>query len=168
MFKRIKLRIQDMRTISKLISGAGEEARASGEKAPGAEHFLLSALNLPDGSAERVFYQMGIDADTFRDGVAQQYDEAFNQINIDDGTLVSEIEQVEVKWMFQSSKPSGEAVMEQLHTLRKSDTSKPLMGAHVVAVVASMNHGVAARAFRSIGIDSGSLVQAVNDELASL
>ncbi len=34
-FKRLRFRLQDMRTISKLISGADEQARLMGEEKPG-------------------------------------------------------------------------------------------------------------------------------------
>ncbi len=48
MFNRIRLRMADLRTVSKLISGADKEANLSGEEKAGAEHFVLSALKLPE------------------------------------------------------------------------------------------------------------------------
>ena len=55
MFKRVKLRLKDIRTIGQLIKGEDKIANIMGEEKPSAEHFLLSALKLPDGSAQRVF-----------------------------------------------------------------------------------------------------------------
>lgn len=39
----------------------------------------------------------------------------------------------------------------------------PLLGAHVVAVVAGMAHGVAARALRAMGIDHAALRSAAQE-----
>ncbi|MGZ8476106.1 MAG: Clp protease N-terminal domain-containing protein, partial [Candidatus Limnocylindria bacterium] len=47
-----------MRTIKKLLTDAEVEARAMGEAEPGAEHLLLAALDLPDGSARRAFERL--------------------------------------------------------------------------------------------------------------
>lgn len=168
MFKRFTLRIGDMKTISRLIAGADEQARISGEEEPGAEHFLLSALELPDGSAKRVFDRVGINADMFSQAVTTQYEEALQSIGVDMSSVNAEPEPLETERVFHSSKPSGEAVMKKLHKLKKTDKDRPLLGAHVVAVVATMKHGVAARALRSLGVEIASLQQAVDDELVSV
>ena len=44
-------KVRDMRTIKTLLSGAEAEAQRARESLPGAEHLLLSAVALPDGSA---------------------------------------------------------------------------------------------------------------------
>jgi hypothetical protein len=54
--------------------------------------------------------------------------------------------------MFHNSKPSGQAVMKELYALKKKDKDRPLLGAHVVGVVASMEHGVAARAIFGVRV----------------
>ena len=114
MFKRIRLRIQDMKTISKLISGADKQANARGEEEPGAEDYLLSALNLPEGSARRVFERVGIDSNKFNYAIGKQYSEALKSIGIDAELTDSEAEPVETERMFHNSKPSGQAVMKEL------------------------------------------------------
>ena len=43
----------------------------------------------------------------------------------------------------------------------------PLLGAHVVKVVAQMEHGVAARALKAMGIDQHLILSAVKEELNS-
>ncbi len=80
MFKRFRLRLRDMRTISKLISGADEQAHMMGEEKPGAEHYLLSALKLPDATAQRVFERMGTDPEKFKLAIKEQYSEALRNI----------------------------------------------------------------------------------------
>ncbi|MGH6647625.1 hypothetical protein [Aquabacterium sp.] len=44
---RLKQRVRDMGTIKSLCLGAEEHAQQDGQDKPGAEHFLLSALDLP-------------------------------------------------------------------------------------------------------------------------
>lgn len=165
MSKRIRLRIQDMKTIGKLISGADEQAHTLGEEEPGAEHYLLSALNLPEGSARRVFERVGIAPNKFNDAIGKQYREALKSIGIDAELIDFEAEPVETGRMFHNSKPSGQTVMKELYALKKKDKDTPLLGAHVVGVVASMEFGVAARALRAMGVDQAGIAKAVNDEL---
>ncbi len=152
--KRLRLRFQDMRTISKLISGADEQALLTGEHEPGAEHFLLSALELPDGTARRVFGRMGADPEQFRLAIKEQYSEALSSIGIDGGKVMEEEpEPVTSNRVLHNSKPSGQAVMKKLYALKKQDRDRPLLGVHIVDVVAHMEHGVAPRALRAMGIE---------------
>ncbi len=167
MFKRIRLRIQDMKTISKLISGADEQARIRGEEKPGAEHFLLSALNMPEGSARRVFERVGADPDKFHEAIGKQYSDALKSVGIDVKSIDNEPEPVEIETIFHNAQPSGQAVMKKLYALKKKDKDRPLLGAHVVGVVASMEHGVAARALRAMEVDQAGIARAVNTELES-
>ncbi len=58
--------LRDMRTISQLLGDAERIAREMGEEEPSAEHLLISAIRLRDGSAARVLGRFGIDADVAR------------------------------------------------------------------------------------------------------
>ena len=49
MLQRIRQRFADMHTIKILAEAAERHAGAAGEREPGPEHFLLAALDLPDG-----------------------------------------------------------------------------------------------------------------------
>ena len=64
--------VRDARTIKQLLEGAEAEATRAGEPQPGAEHLLLAALDLPDGSARRAFAAAGADPDALRDAIAAQ------------------------------------------------------------------------------------------------
>ena len=67
--------LDDMRTIKQLLTDAERIAREMGEEEPGAEHLLLSAIGLPDGSAARVLGSLGMDADGIRTALrAEQAD----------------------------------------------------------------------------------------------
>lgn len=167
-FKRLRLRLRDMRTISKLISGADEQAHMMGEEEPGAEHYLLSALKLPDGTAQHVFERIGADPDKFKLAIKEQYSDALSSIGIDGVKVMEEEpEPVTSNRVLHNSKPSGQAVMKELYALKKHDKDRPLLGAHIVDVVAHMEHGVAARALKAMGIEKEVIFSAVNKELDS-
>jgi len=168
MFKRLRLRIRDMKTISRLISEADKQAHKNGEDEPGAEHFLLSALLLSDGTARRVFERVGANPEQFQIAIKKQYSDALDAIGVDAAIVVEEPEPVTSNRMFHNSKPSGQAVMKSLYELKSHDKDTPLLGAHVIDVVAKMKHGVAARSFKAMGIDRESILAAVKDELDSL
>lgn len=53
MFAKVKQRLQDMGTVKRLCEGAEGAARRAGQELPGAEHYVLSALELDEGSARR-------------------------------------------------------------------------------------------------------------------
>lgn len=167
MFKRLKLRLQDIRTVGRLISGADEQAHMSGEEQPGAEHFLLSALELPDGSAQRVFERVGADAGQFRAAIKKQYSDALSAIGVDAKIMAGEVEPVTSNRVLHSSKPSGRAMMKELYALKSHDRDRPLLGAQVVGVVAGMQQGVAARSLKAMGLDRDAVLSAVREELDS-
>ncbi len=63
--------IEDIRTMDRLFSRTEWEAAALGDTAPGPEHLVAAALDLPEGSARRVFEQLGADPDGFRTSLAE-------------------------------------------------------------------------------------------------
>jgi hypothetical protein len=58
MFEAIRQRFRDIRNINSLCMQAQKLANADGQKEPGAEHFVLSSLALPDGT-ETIFANRG-------------------------------------------------------------------------------------------------------------
>lgn len=169
MFKRIRLRFQDMKTITKLISGADEQANLSGEDKPGAEHFILSAFYLKEGSAQRVFEKIGTDPNKFREAIKEQYSDALSSVGINPAAIETAPEPIEPEEkIFLSSQPSGQALMKSLYALKQEDKDRPLLGVHVLGVAAKMEHGVAARAFRTMGVNQEQLTTAVKEELNSI
>jgi len=82
MLQRIRQRLNDMRTLHRLCTRAEHHARARGQPQPGAEHFLLAAIELPDGSARRAFARVGADPDALPAAIEQQYRDALAQIGI--------------------------------------------------------------------------------------
>lgn len=169
MWRRLKIFLDDMRTIKSLSLAAEAYARRSGESQPGAEHFLLAAIDLPDGSARRAFEKLGANPDALAAAISAQYDAALRSVGLDPGVARLKAGNTAIVGdppkLFHA-KPSGQFLMKTLIDLRKAQKTTPLVGAHVLQVVASMNEGVAARSLRTMGIDQAALLDAAASEAA--
>jgi len=159
MFSRIKARFNDIGTIGTLCTGAERHALQDQQREPGAEHFLLAALDLPDGTARRAFEAAGADPVALKHAIARQYGDALAAIGLDVGSSsAAGTEQLAARPGAFNASASGQEVMQALAASRGQHG--PLLGAHVVAIVAGMPHGVAARALRAMGVDLAQLKSA--------
>ncbi len=163
MFRRLKQRLQDMRTIARLCSEADQAALREGSRAPGAEHFLLAALALPDGSARRAFARISASPDGLVAAIAAQYGDALRSVGAGGLQLDAPVALGELPRLHQAQ-ASGQSVLRRLAVERKTGAARPLVGADVVAVIAAMQHGVAARALRALGADTQALAEAARAE----
>jgi ATP-dependent Clp protease ATP-binding subunit ClpA len=157
----LRQRIGDMGVIGALCRRAEDHARRDGQTEPGAEHFLLAAVDLPDGTARRAFERVGADPAGLTSAIAAQYAGALSSLGLD---LDDSPEVPGAAQRLYSAAPSGREVMQLLAAGRRHDDPPPLVGAHVVAVVAAMQHGVAARTLRAMGVDREALRRAAMDE----
>ncbi len=162
----LKQKIHDMKTISRLCQGAEKHANINGEEKPGAEHFMLSALDLPDGTARRVFKRLNIDPNGINQAIKQQHIDALNEIGIDHRSINIDLNTPEVaksNSKLYDAQPSAQVLMQELHK-RNKNRNTPLIGANVLEIIASMENGIAARTLRAMGIDSGTLKKAIESE----
>jgi ATP-dependent Clp protease ATP-binding subunit ClpA len=170
MFEQLRQRVRDMRTVSALCQGAERHANAEGQHEPGAEHFLLAALELPDGTARRAFERVHSDPSRLRQAIKQQYEQAlhhlgFNTTGLDEGD--DDAASIPTTTGLYRAAPSGQAIVQALQALRGRDPHKPLLGAHVVELVADMERGVAARSLQGMGIERGLLRAAARAEVVA-
>lgn len=168
MFKRIRQRLKDMRVMTVLCQAAERHAHAGGHKEPGAEHFVLAALELPDGTARRAFERIEVDPGGFRNAIAEQYQEALRNAGIDLPLHLTTDDDTTPRAPgagLYEAQPSGKALVQQLVAQRKSDLDVPLLGAHVVIAAIAARHGVAVRALRVMGIDFQRLADAAAAEV---
>jgi len=170
MFRRLKQRFADMRTVSALCSTAEQHANADGQQEPGAEHFVLAALDLPDGTARRAFERLHADPARFREAIARQYDQALHSIGIASQYLdcVNSCAPAlpRSKGLYKA-KPSGQALFQRLTAQQKADPRNPLLGAHVIAAATGDPHGVVARALKAMDVDPNALGAAACAEVAA-
>lgn len=163
MLQRLKQRIAAMRTIKTLCETAERHARATGEQAPGPEHFLLAALDLPDGMARRAFTRAGADPARLADAIAAQHRSALAAVGVDPALLDDDTPAGPPPRLFQAQ-GAMQAVMRELADLPRP-TGTALTGAHVALVIAGHRHGTAARALRALGIDGDRLAAAAQAEI---
>jgi hypothetical protein len=154
-----KQRLKDVGTIKTLCQAAEAHALREGQDEPGAEHFLLAALDLPDGTARRAFQRVGADPAALEPAIARQYAEPLRALGIDE--IPAEPAPLKSGKGLYRAAASGQEVLQALAANRASGG---LIGAHVAAVVAAMPHGVAARALRAMGVDLAALRTAAQDE----
>jgi ATP-dependent Clp protease ATP-binding subunit ClpA len=157
MLEGLKSKLQSVRTISRLCQAAEAYALQDGQHEPGAEHFLLAAFDLPDGTARLAFEELGADPQALRSAIADQYGDALRAIGIEAEKMPdpSGTARLQVRNGPFAAAPSGQEIMQELAAQRGEH--RPLLGAHIVAVVAGMSQGVAARALRSMGVDRDAL-----------
>jgi ATP-dependent Clp protease ATP-binding subunit ClpA len=168
MFRHIKARLTDMKTISALCLHAEKHALDDQQSEPGAEHFLLATFDLPDGTAQRVFDLVGAHRTAIKPAIKQQYAEALRSIGLDlDASWAGGIDAAvrPAKQQPYNASASGQEVLQALAANRHEHA--PLLGAHIIAVIAGMRHGVAARTLRAMGIDPNLLKSAAEQVAAN-
>lgn len=163
MFEGLQRRIADMRTLSALCRGAERHANADGQKEPGAEHFVLAALELPDGSADKALQRLGTDPSRFREAISQQYRDALEAVGLG-GALPASAPVAPSTGVYRTG-ASAQTLVQRLAEWPRSSPRERLSGAHVLAVAATADQGVAARAFRSMGVDLDALRTAARAEI---
>lgn len=148
---RIRDRLRDVRTIRQLHEAAEAEARRAGDTEPAAEHFLLAAIELPDGTARRAFATVGADPDALRGAIEAQHAEALESVGVEAAAAPPAPVAGTGRGAYRS-RSSAQQVFREAGELART-TRTPLCGAHVVVAVTALEHGTAARALRALGID---------------
>ena len=157
-----------------LFPGAELEARRVGEKVPGAEHLVLSALELPEGSARRSFERVGADPGAFQAAIVAQRDAAKRDAARraardepgDEDSDENTTESAQILMPVRTS-PTAQAVFKEVVDLVRKEKS-PLYGAYIVMVAARMENGKTAGALRAIGVDPTALADAARAEIDAL
>lgn len=174
MFKIIRQRFDDARTLKTLCFEAERMANERGQREPGAEHFVLAALDLPDGTARETFERIECNPDGFSGAIEAQYRRALQVLGLDmesaDHLNGSEVPVPTAKGPYRAQ-PSVASLMQVLTRdimveAQRRDATMPLLGAHVLIAAASAQFGVCARAFQELGIEPPRLVAAAHEAIA--
>jgi ATP-dependent Clp protease ATP-binding subunit ClpA len=162
--------LDDMRTIKQLLTDAEAIAREMGEEEPGAEHLLLSAIGLPDGSAGRVLVSVGIDADRIRTALRDEQADALVSAGVPRDTAEAMADPTPLGAagtpILYGAGPSGREVFQEASKLARSSKQR-LAGAHVVAAVAGLERGTMPRVLDRLGVGRQQLADAARAELAA-
>ncbi len=161
--------LREMRAIKDLLLGAEGIARSMGDEQPAAEHLLLAAFDLPDGSADRVMGGFGLDRDRLRSAIVEQHAAALVAAGMrpDLAEQLSDAPPLDPptgSGVYRSS-PSAQEAFQRAGAMARS-SRRPLVGAHVVAAVADMEYGMVAQLLERLGIQRSEVAAAAADELA--
>ena len=133
----------------------------NGRAEPGEEHFILAAIDLPDGTARKAFEALGLTATDIENGIKQQYVEALQRLGIERPEIKSDDVKAAQKRILYQAKPSVQQLMQYLINARKTDKDTPLLGGSVLEALIRKEHGVAARTFQVLGVDKQKLRNAI-------
>lgn len=158
---KLRSRKRDMKTLSGLISSSIERANLDGGRHAGAHDLLIAALDLEDGTAEAAFARLGTTGQAFVDAVDEQDLAALRSLGIDDRVSLGGEAPSPGSGRFGRTDATYEAAVEHVHEIHNEGREiRPLVGAHVVAGVARVDRGVAARAFAVMGLEPDAVVAA--------
>lgn len=160
LLKKVRQRLRDMSTLKDTGLLAGQIADEMGEDLVGAEHWLLAALELPDGTARLAFERVGADADHLQAAIAQQYEDALSNIGIEtSGLYIPEnIAGLSTKnrSTFQAQ-ASCNALFAIMTNEERIDDKAPFMGATIVQAAPYLEKGTVPRSLQAMGIDRKTL-----------
>lgn len=158
MFKTLKVRWQDMRTIARLCTAAENIAGAE----PGSEHLVLASLDLPDGSSREAFAHLGLSREAFADAIQAQFADALGTVGITlpAGEAPAETTNAKPRSRLYRAAPSGQALIERLVHSPRREAHQPLAGADILLAASQEQFSVAARAFARLGIGREQLAAA--------
>ena len=162
--------LDDMRTIKQLLTESERIARDLGEREPGAEHLLLSAIALPDGSGARAMATVGVDADSIRSALVAEQADALVAVGVpreraEALAVPAPLGDGDAPLLYGAG-PTAREVFRMAGDRARSAKQR-LAGAHVVAAVAEVEHGTVARILDRLGVDREQLAEAARTQLAA-
>lgn len=156
---------RDARTIKHLLEGAEREALADGEELWGAEHLVLAALALAEGSARRAFERAGLDPDGYRAAIGRQHDAALASVGVEPCHAPAQTPiQASAKRFGPEGTANGRSLFQAAGALGRIGKD-PFSGAHVIIALTEMEHGTAVRALAAMGVDRAALARSAREEL---
>ncbi|HEX7173131.1 MAG TPA: Clp protease N-terminal domain-containing protein [Candidatus Limnocylindria bacterium] len=162
--------LDDMRTIKQLLTDAERIAREMGEEEPGAEHLLLSAIGLPDGTAARALGSLGVDADAIQTALRNEQADALVAAGVPRETEEAMAAPTPLgpasAPILYGAGPTAREVFQEAGKLARSSKQR-LAGAHVVAAVAGLERGTMPRVLDRLGVDRQALADAARIEVAA-
>lgn len=157
---------KDVHTMKHLVEAVEREALADGGREWGAEHLVLAALALPEGSARRAFDRVGLDPGAYRAAIARQHDDALASIGIDpESQPAPRVDRGPGRRLGLGGTANGRALFVAAGELARKG-KHPLCGAHIVLAATGLQLGIAARALDAVCTDRSALSQAAEAEIA--
>ncbi|HSK94506.1 MAG TPA: Clp protease N-terminal domain-containing protein [Candidatus Angelobacter sp.] len=160
--------IRDMRTIGALLGEAERIARRLGDEEPGAEHLLLAAVGLPDGSAGRALQAVGVSAVQLERAVVEVQAAGLERAGFEPGAAARLAEPVAVPpaegvGVYRSS-PTAQELFRAAGDRARAARQR-FAGVHVVLAASEVEAGTMRRVLDRLGIDRQRLREVAEAEL---
>lgn len=164
MIRSMRRRAEALRTITRLLPAAEEEAQRDGRSEAAAEDLVLAALALPDGAARRALASVGSGPEELRAALADQHADALRRIGIEGGVHDHEIPPPAAPAGVYRSTGSAQELFQEV-TRRQREAGTPLTSAWFLLVGAERETGPLARALAALDLDRQGLVRAAASEI---
>jgi ATP-dependent Clp protease ATP-binding subunit ClpA len=164
----IRRRRADLRTVATLLPAAEERARSQGEPQPGAEHLLLAACDLADGTAGRALARAGTSVTDLERAIADAHVTALDAVGVavDEAALSQAVPAPRPPRGVYRGTASLQSVFQRATELVR-EGGGPLTGAHVLLAAAEEERGTLARALDRLDVPRAALADAARAEIAA-
>ena len=150
----VKRRAADVRVIRTVLERAEALARQEGLERPGAEHLVLAACELPDGTAVASLGAVGTTTEALRAAVREAHADGLEAVGlrVDDEQVEGALPVTATpQGPYRSEAPLQE-VFDRARQLVAEESSR-LCGAWFLAAAAERRRGTLARALDRLGVD---------------
>lgn len=157
----IRRRLHDVGVIREVLERAEGLARSEGRDRPGAEHLVLAACDLPDGTAARALAAVGTTPDALAAAIRAVHAEALEavRLHVDEQGLDAALPDGRApRGAYHSEVPLQE-VFGRARELVAEERSH-LSGAWLLVAAAERHRGTLAQALRRLDVDRAELVAA--------
>jgi len=143
--------LKNARTLKRWLQGAERFSLAEGAELPGVEHLVLSAMELPDGTARQAFAAVMTAPADLRGAIETVHREAAG------GMEVREVPPAAKRMGLYRLTPPAQEVFREAVRLSKAD--KLLLGKHAVIAACQQERGTFALALKELGIERAALAE---------
>ncbi len=151
-------RLREMRTMKRLFEAAEREAQRDGAAEPGAEHLLVAACELDEGSGRRALAAVGCTVDDLRTAITAQRTAALAGVGV-----VADADRLRAEQPAPSpgrgpfrSSPSLQAAFQRVSAQVRAERAE-LGGARFLLDALDLEHGTLARTIDHLGVDRADL-----------
>lgn len=154
----VRRRMHDVGVVRQVLERAEQLAREDGVEQPGAEHLVLAACELPDGTARAALASVDTTPDALAAAISDVHDEALGAIGVQvaepavDDALP---EPPAPRGAYHSQVPLQEVFGRARELVDQEDSR--LSGAWFLVAAAERRRGTVARALRHAGVDPDEL-----------
>lgn len=181
LFQKMKSRKNDMKTLSTLLESSIARSVDGGEPSAGAHHLVTSAFEMDDDTAIQALAALGKSPADFAESLESLEHDTLAGLGIEAPELPStpgasnEVGVLEIdipeRWHIPKARlgktdATFEAALKAIYEIHNEASDyRRLQSAHVLAGVAAVEYGIAARVFTAMGLERSAISDACRTKL---